>query len=80
MWQPSRWKPPPLPMMIAPQGSNLFLDVGPVIAMGLAAAAATAAVLGRSPDEPELSESVPVRVVPPVVDERELGSPVASLQ
>ncbi len=46
-----------LSMMIAPQGSNLFLEWGPVVAMPLAAAAATIAVLGRAGDEP--SEPAP---------------------
>ena len=40
-----------LSMMIAPQGSNLFLEVGPVIATSTAALVATLAVLGRSPGE-----------------------------
>ncbi|HEY6745550.1 MAG TPA: polyprenol phosphomannose-dependent alpha 1,6 mannosyltransferase MptB [Mycobacteriales bacterium] len=50
-----------LSMMIAPQGSNLFLEVGPVIAMGLAAVAATAAVLGRSADQagPDVADPDP---------------------
>ena len=40
-----------LSMMIAPQGSNLFLEVGPVIATSTSGAVATLAVLGRSPGE-----------------------------
>lgn len=39
-----------LSMMIAPQGSNLFLEIGPVIAMAVAAVAATLAVLGPDAD------------------------------
>jgi len=38
-----------LSMMIAPQGSNLFLEVPPVLAMATAAAVATFAVLGVLP-------------------------------
>ena len=43
-----------LSMMIAPQGSNLFLDPAPIVAMAAAAIVATAAVLGRPADRPEL--------------------------
>lgn len=39
-----------LSMMITPQGANLFLEWAPVLASGLAAAAATYAVLGHEPD------------------------------
>jgi hypothetical protein len=50
--------------------------------MGVAAVAATLAVLDRSPDEsaPSGGEGEPVPVFAgPVVDERELGTPVASV-
>jgi hypothetical protein len=69
-----------LSLMIAPQGSNLFLDWGPVIAMPLAAAVATVAVLGRSRDEVAEPVTAPGKLVvaaPP--DDRELG-PVASVR
>ena len=46
-------------MMITPQGANLFLELAPVIASGLAAIVATFAVLGHEhelgpgdPDDP----------------------------
>lgn len=39
-----------LSMMITPQGSNLFLEVGPVIATGIAAIVATYVVLGHEPE------------------------------
>jgi hypothetical protein len=83
-----------LSMMIAPQGSNLFLEIAPVIATGLAALAATFAVLGRSPDEAGTDDAIPDDAVPdgaaaepvpalaataPDGAERELGEPVASL-
>lgn len=55
-----------LSMMIAPQGSNLFLETGPVLAMGAAAIVATLAVLGSG----QAADQVEVR------DDRE---PVASL-
>ncbi len=68
-----------LSMMIAPQGSNLFLVVAPVVATGLAAVAATLAVLGRSPDD-AVVEPIPVPVAAaPVGDERQLAEPVASV-
>jgi hypothetical protein len=51
-------------MMIAPQGSNLFLEPAPVVAMGLAAIAATLAVLGRDPDPEPAAEPVGVDQVP----------------
>ena len=41
-----------LSMMIAPQGSNLFLEPGPVVAMALAALAGTLAVLGQPDPDP----------------------------
>jgi hypothetical protein len=69
-----------LSMMIAPQGSNLFLDWAPVIAMPLAAAVATIAVLGRSRDEVVEPVAAPGKLVvsaPP--GDRELG-PVASVR
>jgi hypothetical protein len=78
-------------MMIAPQGSNLFLEVGPVIAMGLAATAATLAVLGRSPDEPDepddsaglapepVAAAVPVLVGAPAGADGRAAGPVASV-
>jgi hypothetical protein len=80
-----------LSMMIAPQGSNLFLEVGPVIATGVAAVAATLAVLGRAPDDADAADADggadadrvrPVAVLvsgPAAADGRELGSPVASV-
>jgi hypothetical protein len=76
-----------LSMMIAPQGSNLFLEVGPVVAMSLAATVATLAVLGRSPgetdgtDEPEPPAEIGNGQVvgPIVVNGPDLGKPVASV-
>jgi alpha-1,6-mannosyltransferase len=47
-----------LSMMIAPQGSNLFLETGPVLAMAAAAAVATYAVLGRPDADREPDPSV----------------------
>jgi alpha-1,6-mannosyltransferase len=78
------WRPWPvfaggcfwLSMMIAPQGSNLFLDWGPVIAMPLAAIVATIAVLGRSGDDPPAG---PEKLVVPAPTGRELG-PVATVR
>jgi hypothetical protein len=64
-------------MMIAPQGSNLFLDWAPVIAMPLAATVATIAVLGRSRDD-ELPAG-PEKLVVPAPAGRERG-PVASVR
>ena len=68
-------------MMIAPQGSNLFLDWGPVIAMPLAAAVATLAVLGRSRDEVRRAGRRPRQAGRrgTAAGERELG-PVASVR
>jgi hypothetical protein len=68
-----------LSMMIAPQGSNLFLNWGPVIAMPLAAVAATIAVLGRSGDEVAGPPELLVVAPPAPAAERELG-PVATLR
>jgi hypothetical protein len=77
-----------LSMMIAPQGSNLFLEVAPVIAMSIAATAATLAVLGRAPgeaDEPDPPGDAPpgplntLVVAPPTLNGRDLGEPVASV-
>jgi alpha-1,6-mannosyltransferase len=75
-----------LSMMIAPQGSNLFLEPAPVVAMAVAATVATLAVLGRSPGEPgePASDADPGRtnalvVAPVVVGGRDLGKPVASV-
>ncbi|HEV7653195.1 MAG TPA: polyprenol phosphomannose-dependent alpha 1,6 mannosyltransferase MptB [Mycobacteriales bacterium] len=75
-----------LSMMIAPQGSNLFLEVPPVLAMATAAAVATFAVLGRTAGEPSdgpperVVETVNPQVVPPItVNGRDLGKPVASV-
>lgn len=71
-----------LSMMIAPQGSNLFLNWAPVIAMPLAALVATVAVLGRSREEiaeaPVLAEKVLV-TAPVAAGERDPGKPVASV-
>jgi alpha-1,6-mannosyltransferase len=49
-----------LSMMIAPQGSNLFLEPGPVVAMTLAAVAATLGVLGQ-PDPVPAPRAEPER-------------------
>jgi alpha-1,6-mannosyltransferase len=45
-----------LSMMIAPQGSNLFLEIAPVVATSVAAIAATLAVLGRDTDTDTATE------------------------
>lgn len=46
-----------LSMMIAPQGSNLFLEPGPVVAMALAAVAGTLAVLGQPDPVPSAARA-----------------------
>jgi alpha-1,6-mannosyltransferase len=49
-----------LSMMITPQGSNLFLEAAPVVAMSLAALAGTLAVLGQpDPDQPDPAPPAP---------------------
>jgi hypothetical protein len=68
-----------LSLMIAPQGSNLFLNWAPVIAMPIAAAVATIAVLGRSGDEPADEPVPPEKLVLPAPAGRERG-PVASVR
>jgi hypothetical protein len=77
-----------LSMMITPQGSAMFLEVAPVIATAVAAAVATLAVLGRSPDEadevelPGGASPEPVNaraVASPAVNGRDLEEPVASV-
>ncbi len=52
-----------LSMMITPQGANLFLEVSPVLASGLAAVVATYTVLGHEP-EAGVAGTEPVASVP----------------
>ena len=60
-------------MMITPQGANLFLELAPVLASGLAAIVATYAVLGH---EHELGPGDPDDV-PAAPEPRRAASPPA---
>jgi alpha-1,6-mannosyltransferase len=53
-----------LSMMITPQGKNLFLDAGPVLATGLAVAVVTYQVIGRERERPEARPAPETPVAP----------------